>query len=94
MTKYGIGKAVLLIIISLNAGEITHQHEIKVLVEMGESCWASKKQSLLMKAVALENSKAWYQMRAYVISDNFFLKIESRWSHPDPRCMKWTFDYL
>lgn len=38
MTKYGIGKAVLLIIISLNAGKVTHQHEIKVLVEMGESC--------------------------------------------------------
>lgn len=38
MTKYGIGKAVLLILISLNAGEVAHQHEIKVLIEMAESC--------------------------------------------------------
>lgn len=36
MTTYGIAKAVLLIITSVSVEEVTHQNEIKVLVEMGE----------------------------------------------------------
>lgn len=33
-TACGIAKAVLLIIMSVNGEEVTHQNEIKVLVEM------------------------------------------------------------
>lgn len=42
MTTYGIAKAVLLIITSVNGEEVTHQDEIKELIEMGKLCWASK----------------------------------------------------
>lgn len=36
MTTYGIAKAVLLIIMSVNGEEVTHQDEIKVLIDTGE----------------------------------------------------------
>lgn len=38
MTIYGIAKAILLIIMSINGEEVTHQDEIKVLTDTGERC--------------------------------------------------------
>lgn len=91
-TACGIAKAVLLIIMSVNGEEVTHQNEIKVLVEMEKDVKQLKSNQSSWKRVALQNSEPWHSGRPEVISDELFVKIQSRRSPLDHIYIKWVFD--